>query len=50
LPLVYGKVEYTTLYYNCFHYPVLAMNDPSFSIFVGLDSSMNSLLSTSFGV
>jgi hypothetical protein len=35
--LVSGEVEPATLYYNCFHHQVLAMNVPRFYIFAGFD-------------
>jgi hypothetical protein len=41
--LVSGVVEYITLYYNCFHHQVLAMNDPIVCIFAGFDPSKNYL-------
>jgi hypothetical protein len=39
LQLVSGVVWDITLYYNCFHHQVLAMNDPRFCIFAGFDTS-----------
>ncbi len=50
LQLISGEVEPTTLYFNCFHHPVLAMNDPRFYIFAGFDPSKNYLLSTSLWI
>jgi hypothetical protein len=44
--LISGEVELTTLYYNCFHHPVLAMNVPRFYIFADFGLSKNYLLST----
>ena len=44
--LISGEVEPTTLYYNCFHHPVLAVNVPRFYTFAGFDLSKKYLLST----
>jgi hypothetical protein len=47
LQLVSGEVEPTSLYSNCFHPHVLAMNVPRFYIYAGFDPPKNYLLSTS---